>query len=96
MPVSEIGLLGGAGKGAMIMKLTENERIVGAALLWGARDTIEVETEKGKAMSLSLAKIGGSRADRGSPIVKRDRFTRLVPAELTLPTLDVPESQKGN
>ena len=96
VPVSEIGLLGGAGKGAMIMKLTENERIVGAALLWGARDTIEVETEKGKAMSLSLAKIGGSRADRGSPIVKRDRFTRLVPAELTLPTLDVPESQKGN
>ena len=96
VPVSEIGLLGGAGKGSMVMKLTEGERLVGAALLWGARDVIDVETEKGKAMSLSLAKIGGSRADRGSPIVKRDRFARVVPPELVLPTLDAPESQKGN
>jgi DNA gyrase subunit A len=96
VPVSEIGLLGGAGKGAIVMKLTEGEKLVGAQLLWGARDTIEVETEKGKTMPLSLAKIGGSRADRGSPIVKRDRFTRLVPPELALPTLDVPDSQKGN
>jgi DNA gyrase subunit A len=96
VPVSEIGLLSGVGKGAMVMKLSDDERLVGAALLWGARDTIEVETEKGKSMSLSLAKIGGSRADRGNPIVKRDRFARIVPPPLVLPALEASDPQKVN
>jgi hypothetical protein len=47
-----------------------------------------IETEKGKTLELQSQKILGSRGDRGSAIVKRDRFARLVlPPPVTVPQL---------
>jgi DNA gyrase subunit A len=89
VPVEELALLSGPGKGSMVMKIDEGERLIGAALALGPRDVITVETEKGKVMDIVADKIAGARAARGQPIVKRDRFARVVPPPVVAPTLEV-------
>ena len=42
--VDELALLSGPGKGSPVMRVTEGERLVGAALALGRNDTITVET----------------------------------------------------
>ena len=86
--VSEISVLGGAGKGSMLVKVEEGERVVGAIIAIMKRDVITVETEKGKILELSWQGIEGSRADKGSAIVKRDRFARVVLPPPSLPSLE--------
>ncbi|MCC6558378.1 MAG: DNA topoisomerase IV subunit A [Polyangiaceae bacterium] len=89
VPVGEIPVLSGPGKGSIVMKIEDGERLLGAALALGPRDTISVETEKGKVMELQAEKIMGSRGGRGHPIVKRDRFARVIPPPVVAPTLEV-------
>ena len=48
-----------------------------------------IETEKGKPKEVRLSEVVGGRATRGTPIVKRDRFTRIVPPQVVVPTLEV-------
>jgi len=89
VPVSEIPALAGAGKGVIVMDLDEGERLVGAALALAASDRITVETDKGKAKEVRLSEVHGRRGNKGTAIVKRDRFTRVVPPPLVVPTLEV-------
>ena len=89
VPVGELPLLSGPGKGSTLMRVEEGERLVGAALALGPSDTITVETEKGKAVDLSAAKIAGTRGGKGHAIVRRDRFARVVPPPVMTPTLEV-------
>jgi DNA gyrase subunit A len=89
VPVAEIPALAGAGKGVIVMALEDGERLVGAAPALAASDRITVETEKGKAKEIRLSEVLGRRANKGTPIVKRDRFTRLAPPVLVVPTLEV-------
>ncbi len=88
VPVAEIPALAGAGTGAIVMDLAEGERLVGAVPALSARDRVTIETEKGKPKDVSLAMVQGHRANKGTPIVKRDRFTRLV-STVVVPTLEV-------
>ncbi len=83
--VEESPLLSGAGKGVMLVKLHDNDAVVGAVLLSKSRDELVIETDKGKRMSVSLAFVAGARASRGEAIVKRSQIVRVVPPELTLP-----------
>jgi DNA gyrase subunit A len=88
VPVDEIGLLAGVGKGSQVMKVSEGERLVGAVLALGPRDAITVETEKGKTLEIELKQVKGSRGDKGQRS-KKERFARVVlPAPIT-PTLEV-------
>jgi DNA gyrase subunit A len=89
VPVDEVAILGGAGKGSMLVKVAEGERVVGAVLALGKRDTITVETEKGKQIDLTSDRIAGSRGGRGDAIVKRDRFARVVLPAVVVPSLEV-------
>jgi DNA gyrase subunit A len=86
--LGEIAVLSGAGKGAMVMKVADGERLVGVVLAEGPRDGIAVETEKGKTMTLTFDKIRGSRAFWGQAIVKRDRFARVLLPPIALPVLE--------
>ncbi len=88
--VEEIGVLSGVGKGAMIVKINEGERVVGAAIAFAARDVVTLETEKGKTMDVTLQSVLGSRADKGQQLVKRDRFARLVPPPVAAPSFEEP------
>jgi DNA gyrase subunit A len=89
VPVAEIPALAGAGKGAIVMDVEEGERLVGAALALGSHDRVTIETEKGKAKEVRLSEVLGHRANKGTAVVKRDRFTRIVPPALVVPTLEV-------
>ncbi|MFO0761057.1 MAG: DNA topoisomerase IV subunit A [Byssovorax sp.] len=88
VPVVEIPALAGAGRGVIVMDVADGDRLVGAALALSDADRFTVETEKGKPREVSLREVKGARARRGEPIVKRDRFVRLVPPPLTPPTLE--------
>jgi len=87
--LAEIAVLSGVGKGAMVMKVSEGERLVGAVLALGPRDTITVETEKGKELSYTRKDVEGSRAGRGDLKVKRDRFARVIVPPPIVPSLEV-------
>jgi DNA gyrase subunit A len=89
VPVAEIPALAGAGKGAIVMDVDEGERLVGAAPALGAGDRVTIETEKGKPREVRLSEVLGHRANKGTAVAKRDRFTRLVPPPLVVPTLEV-------
>jgi DNA gyrase subunit A len=86
---AELAVLGGAGKGTIVMKIVETERVVGAVLASGARETVVIETEKGKQLELTLGKVRGSRGGKGEHISKRDRFVRVVIPQPAVPTLEV-------
>jgi DNA gyrase subunit A len=89
VPVAEIPALAGAGKGAIVMDVEEGERLVGAILALSESEKITIETEKGKPRDVKLAEVLGHRANKGTAIVKRDRFTRVVPPPVVVPTLEV-------
>ena len=86
---SEIPALAGAGKGAIVMDVDDGERLVGAVAVLSQGEKITIETEKGKPKDVKVADVLGRRANRGAAIVKRDRFTRVVPAALVVPSLEV-------
>jgi DNA gyrase subunit A len=87
--VAEIPALSGAGKGVIVMDVADGERLVGAALALSGTDRVTLETEKGKEKDVKLSEVSGRRANKGTPIVKRDRFARLVPPPVVVPTLEV-------
>ena len=86
--VDLIPVLSGAGKGSILMKIDEGDRLLGAVVASESGGVLVVESEKGKTHELSHNKILGSRADRGGQIVKRDKFARIVPPPVTVPVLD--------
>ncbi|MCC7539158.1 MAG: DNA topoisomerase IV subunit A [Deltaproteobacteria bacterium] len=88
--LDEITVLGGPGKGVMLMKVDEGERLVGVALARGPRDSLVVETAGGKETPLTDDKYRGTRAGRGAQVVKRGGFTRAVAAPPVIPVLEEP------
>ena len=75
--------------GVIVMDLEEGERLVGVGLALAASDRITVETDKGKSKEVRLVEVQGRRGNKGAAIVKRDRFTRVTPPALVVPTLEV-------
>jgi DNA gyrase subunit A len=89
VPADEIGVLSSAGKGTILMKLDEGERLVGAVL--DDRETIQVETEKGKMLSPLVEGLQGARAEYGRQITsKKERVVRMV-----LPPVATPGFKNG-
>ena len=86
--VDLIPVLSGAGKGSILMKIDEGDRLLGAVVASESGGVLLVKTEKGKTHELSRDKILGARADRGGQIVKRDRFARIVPPAVVAPVLE--------
>src|SRR5262249_8066926 len=50
VPVSELALLSGVGKGSMLMKVDEDARVLGAVIALAPNDVIVVETGRGREM----------------------------------------------
>jgi DNA gyrase subunit A len=87
VPVAEIPVLAGAGKGVTVMDLDEGEKLVGACPVLSEEDTFEVETEKGTRRTFRIRDEKGRRGAKGNR--KRDGLVRLVAAPLVVPTLEV-------
>ncbi len=86
--VDDVALLSGVGKGAMLIKLDDDAKVLGAVLALSARDTIVAETPKGKVHDITLQSVLGKRADRGTAVVRRDGFARIVPPAPQIPSLE--------
>jgi DNA gyrase subunit A len=89
VPVSELALLSGVGKGSMLMKVDDDARVLGAVIAIGGNDNIVVETGKGREMSITYKSVLGKRAQAGSALIRRDGFARVVPQPPTIPSLEV-------
>jgi DNA gyrase subunit A len=89
VPAAEIPALAGPGKGVIVMDVGEGERLVGATTVLDEHEKVTVETEKGKPREVRVSEVLGRRANRGTLVAKRDRFTRIVPPPLVVPSLEV-------
>ena len=84
----EVGLVSGVAKGAMLVKLEGDAKVVGALLAISARDTLVAETPKGKTHDITLQSVLGDRADRGQQLARRDGFARVVLPPPQIPSLE--------
>ncbi len=87
VPIDEVHVLSGAGKGSIVIKVDEGERVVGALL--DDRDFFEVETEKGKVVRETVQRVSGVRGEYGRQITgKKDRIVRLIMPPIATPNLN--------
>jgi DNA gyrase subunit A len=88
--LDDVAMLSGSGKGSMVMKIDEGERLVGAILAMSEGDRMTVETEKGVERTFVAGSILGTRGARGRPSdFKRDRFARVLTPPPAVPSLEV-------
>jgi DNA gyrase subunit A len=84
----EVALLAGAGKGVMLMKLDDDEELVGAKLLRAKSDQVVFLNEKGTEYDVTLRKYGAvSRGGKGHALFKRGKLTGRVEDEIVVPSL---------
>ena len=84
----EINVLGGAGKGVMLMKLGKGDALVGARILREHNDALVALNESGTEYRVSLRKYEAhSRGGKGNPMFRRGRIERALRPEVTVPEL---------
>ncbi|MFK7987853.1 MAG: DNA topoisomerase (ATP-hydrolyzing) subunit A [Sandaracinaceae bacterium] len=78
----EVPVLGGPGKGVMLIKLGKGDRVVGARLMSDSNEPLVVENDKGKTFEITVWRTVVSRAGKGQQLFKRGRLVKehaLVP-----------------
>jgi len=88
--VDEVNYLSGPGKGVILIKLGDEDKVLGFIASSGDRDLLTVETTRGAEQTISTTKYEVTgRGGKGSELLQRGQFTRIVwptpeaPAELT-------------
>ncbi len=87
--VADIPALAGAGKGVLVISVEDGERLVGATPVLSEDERVTIETEKGKPKDVAARDVLGARANKGTPIVKRDKLTRIALPPPVVPSLVV-------
>jgi DNA gyrase subunit A len=88
LPLDELPVLSGPGKGVALMKLPDGAEILGAQTGASAKATkLVAYTEKDTRYEVSAHDVRGERAARGTELVKRGGFARVEPPTITVPTL---------
>jgi DNA gyrase subunit A len=87
-PAEEVNFLSGPGRGVILIKLSPDDRLIGAIASSGDRNLMTVETSRGGEQTISTAKyeITG-RGGKGRELMQRGQFVRVLPAEVLLPDL---------
>jgi DNA gyrase subunit A len=89
--VDEINFLSGPGKGVILIKLADDDRVIGFIASTGDRDLLTVETTRGAEQTISTAKYEVTgRGGKGRELLQRGRFTRVL-----RPVPDVPPPLAG-
>ncbi|MCC7034362.1 MAG: DNA topoisomerase IV subunit A [Acidobacteria bacterium] len=84
----EINFLSGPGRGVILIKLQDDDRVLGAIVSTGDRDLMVVETTRGGEQTISTAKYEVTgRGGKGRELMQRGGFTRVIPGEVSLPEL---------
>jgi DNA gyrase subunit A len=83
----EVNYLSGPGKGVILIKLGDDDRVLGAIASTGDRDLLTVETTRGAEQTISTAKYEVTgRGGKGRELLQRGGFTRVL-----WPTPDAPQ-----
>ncbi len=84
----EVNFLAGAGKGVILIKLANDDSLLGFKASTGDRDLMEVETSRGATQTISTAKYEvTSRGGKGREIMQRGQFLRIIPEPVSAPGL---------
>lgn len=83
-PIDEINILAGVGKGVMGIKLEDDDKCLGGALIRNQNDAMIVETSGEKRMEFYGSREQTSRGGKGFEAVKRTSFVRVVPPPIQL------------
>ena len=88
----EVNFLSGPGRGVILIKIDfPEDRVIGAMVSSGDRDLLTVETSRGAEQTISTGKYEVTgRGGKGRELMQRAQFTRVVPNEVPLPTLEMP------
>jgi len=86
-PVDEISYLSGPGKGVVLIKLEDDDQVLGFTVARDDRDTLVVEGSMGGEQRINTAKYEVSgRGGKGREVMKRGSLVRVVPAPPEAPT----------
>ena len=78
-PVEEINYLAGPGKGVILIKLSDEDKVLGFIASTGDRDLLTVETTRGGEQTISTTKYEVTgRGGRGRELLQRGGFARIV------------------
>ena len=84
-PASEVNFLAGPGKGVILIKIGDDDRVLGFVASTGDRDLLTVETSRGAEQTVSTAKYEVTgRGGKGRELLQRGQFTRVVPSAAVL------------
>jgi DNA gyrase subunit A len=88
----EVNFLSGPGKGVLLIKLGDDDRVLGFIASAGDRDLLTVETTRGAEQTISTAKYEVTgRGGKGKELLQRGGFTKILwpapeaPTPLTAP-----------
>jgi DNA gyrase subunit A len=77
--LGEINFLSGPGKGVILIKLSDSDRVIGFIASSGDRDLLTVETTRGAEQTISTGKYEVTgRGGKGRELLQRGQFTRIV------------------
>ena len=75
----EVNFLSGPGRGVILIKLGEGDRVLGFIASTGDRDLMTVETSRGAEQTISTAKYDVTgRGGKGRELLQRGQFTRVI------------------
>jgi len=75
----EVNFLAGPGKGVLLIKLADDDRVLGAIASTGDRDLLTVETTRGGEQTISTAKYEVTgRGGKGRELLQRGGFARVL------------------
>jgi DNA gyrase subunit A len=75
----EVNYLSGPGKGVILIKLADEDRVLGFIASAGDRDLLTVETTRGAEQTISTTKYEVTgRGGKGRELLQRGQFTRIV------------------
>jgi DNA gyrase subunit A len=84
----EVNFLSGPGRGVILIKVQDDDRVIGALASTGDRNLMTVETSRGGEQTISTAKYEVTgRGGKGRELMQRGGFTRVIPGEVPLPVL---------
>jgi DNA gyrase subunit A len=75
----EVNFLSGPGKGVLLIKLSDDDRLLGAIASTGDRDLLTVETSRGAEQTISTGKYEVTgRGGKGRELLQRGQFTKVI------------------
>src|SRR5581483_4678675 len=75
----EVNFLAGPGKGVLLIKLGDEDRVLGFIASTGDRDLLTVETSRGAEQTISTGKYEVTgRGGKGRELLQRGQFTRVI------------------